>query len=317
VVCGGGFLNQVWNAAHRREKLFAILAVMLLAESIGKKTVFLGNTIGPFNESRNFYQMFFSKMKSASIAVRDSILSPFELRSIGIGNEPYNIIDDLYFISKEIDVFSQNVYEKTTQMFGEEDYIIIEQYMSLKDVEKSLEDYRLFSDDMKARHGLNVLFCALDGAYGGLYQGDLIARCAEKIHLWNRADDAFIPINDLVTLVKGAKFVLCQRYHLVVLALANNIPFVQALKDVCGDKRYYYTKSMGTIEKILDGMEFDEDLFFNLNFNEAMRRVASEFCDLRMAQLSLFGEKKRLNENAEYQNRISYIDREIRRTHSE
>lgn len=58
-VCGGGFLNRVWNAKHRKGKILSILGTMIIASEEHKKIVFGGNTFGPFDKSIEFYKSFF------------------------------------------------------------------------------------------------------------------------------------------------------------------------------------------------------------------------------------------------------------------
>jgi hypothetical protein len=312
IVSGGGFLNEVWYAEHRKSRLYAIASVMLLATAIGKKITILGNTIGPFGGSKGFYQMLFSKIKQATISIRDDILSPVEMRSIGIYNKTQQIIDDLYFINQDLVHCNNTSKKKLSKMLnGYSDYILIEQYLPIGEIEKTIDEYIIFADQMKKKYNIRVIFCAFDNAFGGMNQGTLIKKGAKNIELWNNKSDVFLPIDDIIMLIKGAKFVLCQRYHMTVLSLANNIPFIQVLKDVCGDKRYYYTKTMGTIEKVLNKLSFDETIFFEFEYLNAMKRVSEEFDKLCSIQRTLFGEKKKENEIFEYSNRTSFIKNQI------
>ena len=59
VVVGGGYFNDIWNANHRIKKLFSIIAPIIIANQMGKKIVFLGNTYGPFDQSKEFYSNLF------------------------------------------------------------------------------------------------------------------------------------------------------------------------------------------------------------------------------------------------------------------
>jgi hypothetical protein len=142
-------------------------------------------------------------------------------------------------------------------------------------------------------------------------QGIIITNYAKDIELWNDPNESLLPIEELVSLIKGARIVVCQRYHMAVISLANNIPFIQVLKDVCGDKRYYYTKTMGTIEKILHGLTFDEAIFFQMDFSNAMLKISEDLENIYIIQKTLFREIKKENEIKELANRKAFIETEI------
>src|SRR5690606_40104733 len=66
-----------------------------------------------------------------------------------------------------------------------------------------------------------------------------VQTCALPI-LFDITDRGYLPIEDAVAIVRHAELVISSRYHAVILALSVGTPFVSVLKDVLGDKQYYY-----------------------------------------------------------------------------
>ena len=93
---------------------------------------------------------------------------------------------------------------------------------------------------------------------------------------------------------------------MLVRCLANNIPVRQVLKDVCGDKNYYYTKAMGILSKIFNRGDIEEKIFLGLDFWNELVNVQENYKKYITSINSLYA--KRLDENKEWRTRHIYID---------
>lgn len=310
VVTGGGFLNRIWTANHRKAKLFSILSIMHLADKYRKEIILMGNTIGPFDESMEFFEMFLGTLKHPVWGIRDAVLSRRYLKRIGIDADVHDLPDDIYFLNQNLQFENGEVQEKLQRMTGGQSYILIELYDSLSEVENMLLDFKQFALQMYQKFHRIVIFVALDKKYGGYFQGKTIEKSWEespRIHMWNQEVMEYMPIEELAYLVKNASFVLCERYHLSVFSLAANTPFVQVLKDVCGDKRYYYIKTMGILKKILCGEEFQDSLFLQTSLHDALLLLGESITELEARQKQLFRQSKQKNEKEQYEVRKEYI----------
>lgn len=303
VVNGGGFLNHFWNAKHRQFKLFSIMAVILAAEQLNKKIVFLGNTYGPFGESAEFYKYFFGRLNNAIYASRDNLCSPLNMREIGINQEVTVLPDDLYFINHRL--LPDNIYGNFNG-----NYIILELYESIDYLERKISLINNFAKTVKSKYGLDVIFLPLDNGYGGQYQGEYLKKYNCNIELY-KFNNGFLPIEDAEILIKNAKLIVCHRYHLFVRAIANNIPVIHILKNVYGDKRYYYNKGIGMLNNILSNQEWSEFLFFSLDIESVFDKILNSLYDIVNSQKELFNIKKTDKEKILSQTRNEYIKNNI------
>ncbi len=313
VVTGGGFLNRIWTARHRKARLFAILSVIYLADMHGKEIVFMGNTIGPFEESEAFFSLFLSSLKHSTWAVRDQIMSGNCLKRLGIDTDVHDLPDDLYFLNSKLCAEPNGVLEKLQNLSEGRPYVLLELYHSLQEIEENMSDFQQFAAQMKQRFHRNVIFVALDQKYGGYLQGKMIEEAVPEIRMWNAQDMEYLPIEELVCLVQNASFVLCERYHLSVLALAHNTPFMQVLKDVCGDKRYYYIKAMGILEMFLEREKCQAAQFLQTSFQDALLLLRENITETEQKQKRLFNENKRRKEEAQREIRKAYIQTHLKK----
>ena len=303
VVSGGGFLNRLWNAKHRQHKLFSIMAVILIAEQLKKRIVFLGNTFGPFDDSFEMFRCFFGRLQNVVYATRDNLCSPMNMRSIGVSQEITVLPDDFYFINGRL---KKEALKNNTNG----SYIVLELYESIDFLDKNIEMIKEFVSAIKDKYNLNVLFLPLDREYGGQYQGEYILKSNCEIMLYD-LNLGFLPVEEACNVIKNAELIICQRYHLFVLSIANNIPVIQIFKDVCGDKRYYYNKSVGMLCNILFEQEWSESLFFSLSIESAFKNIMHNYYDIISAQKNLFNSKKKESEKRLLNKRLEYINRNI------
>jgi len=308
VVTGGGFINHFWNALHRKKRLLSMLAVILLAEQMQKRIVFLGNTIGPFDESLNFYQFLLGNLKHAVYAVRDDMFSAGQLRQLGIDDKIHSLPDDLYFMNPWLKEGVRCEDSIKNRILKYSPYIILEFYMSMEEVEKQQVRISSLISEIQEKYGYKVIFVALDQGFGGMNQGEYLQQNISNFLLWNQEDFEYMPIEELLLLVQNAKFIICQRYHLSVLALANNTPFLQILKDVCGDKRYYYVKTIGMITKVINRNRFNDTDFLSLSLEDVFEQVEEQLPEIIQRQKELFDQQKELREGVQFKLRKEFIN---------
>lgn len=301
VVVGGGYFNHLWNAKHRRAKLVSILAPILLASQFGKKIVFLGNTYGPFDESTELFSNIFNYLKNTVIASRDDLYSPANLRKLGYCKTIHNLPDDLYFLNNRL---KNNVVKK-------ENYILLELFCSMDEIEQNKYELIDFVQKIYSTYNLNVYVLPFDKGYGGEFQANKLKEFIDEIKIFNVSKDGFQRVENVLELVKNAKFILCNRYHLLVLAIANNIPVRQVLKSVCGDKRYYYSKSNGMLMRVFYNQIYDERLFLDVSLKNSLDDIILNFDNICMKQKSLYNEKKKKSEDKLLVERINYIKKFI------
>lgn len=301
VVVGGGYFNHLWNAKHRRTKLVSILAPILLASQLGKKIIFLGNTYGPFDESKELFSNIFNYLKNTVIASRDDLYSPANLRKLGYSETIYNIPDDLYFLNNRL--------KKTSAK--KENYILLELFCSIEELEENKHELIDFIHKIHSTYNLDVYVLPFDKGYGGEFQTNKLKEFTNEIKVFNVSEDGFQKIENVLELVQNAKFILCNRYHLLVLALANNVPVKQVMKSVCGDKRYYYSKSNGMLRKVFSNQIYDEKLFLDVSLNNSLKDIILNLNDICIKQKLLYNDKKKKSESKLLSERTKYIKKFI------
>ncbi|MCI8938504.1 MAG: polysaccharide pyruvyl transferase family protein [Dorea sp.] len=305
-VCGGGFFNRVWNAKHRKGKILSILGTMLIANEECKKIVFGSNTFGPFDESEEFYRNFFLSLQNVVYAARDDIYSISNLRKMGIKNEITLLPDDLYFLHEQLVIHQPNI-----QITLPEKYIVLELYCSLDEIKEHLDEIDTFIDLMNQRYKARVVFVSLDRGFGGEKQGELFEG-RKDLNVWQFGDDPYRKIEDVLYIVRHAQFVVCQRYHLFLFSIANNIPAYQILKDVCGDKRYYYAKSNGMLRQVFCNQEYEQNDYMAHSIREGIQEIAINFENLIQRQQNRFNYKKKQAEAQMKRIQREYIDKNVR-----
>nr|WP_304578772.1 polysaccharide pyruvyl transferase family protein [uncultured Acetatifactor sp.] len=300
-VCGGGYFNHVWNARHRKSKLLSMLGVILIAREEHKKIVFGGNTFGPFDASAEFFKSILLPLQNVIYAVRDDVYSVANLRQLGIGNDITLLPDDLYFLHNQFHKYIPHI-----EISLPERYMIMELYSPLDEIESKYSEIESFIYSMEFKYGLKVVFVSLDKGFGGEEQGARL-ESIHKLMIWHFGNQPYRKVEDVLYIVRRAQFVLCQRYHLFLFAIANNIPAYQLLKDVCGDKRYYYAKSGGLLKQVFQNQIYRESLFFAHDIVDGFREIIEHYQTLIYEQKNLFNQKKRDAEIEMKQNRLDYI----------
>ena len=302
VVCGGGYFNHIWNANHRKKKLFSILATILIANEQHKEIVFLGNTFGPFDNSAELFSNFFNCLNTdrLTLSVRDDVYSVPNLRRLGITFNISVLPDDLYFLSDSFKLNEQNIVNLP------ENYFIFEIYSSLDDIKEHLGELRDAFKAIKTKYNADVVLLPLDSCWGGAYQCEFIKQQIPEVTLI-LPDSGFLPVEKLVHIVDNAKLVICQRYHLFLTALSRNVPCLQIMKEVCGDFRYYYCKTKGLLNQVFSEQIYDEALFMYENACNALSKVVNSMCDIISLEKSYFNSEKIKSEQEMLKLRKEYL----------
>lgn len=300
LVSGGGYFNHAWNARHRRGKLLSIMAVILTANMLHKRIIFSGNTFGPFEGSEKTFSNFFADLDYPIYFARDNMYSAFNMRKIG-ENRPVGVLpDDIYFLDSRFYSFTPCCREMPS------DYLVLELYASVDEIRENADDIKCFAKMIKDRWKLDMVLLPLDKEFGGAYQAKLINEIVPNSFLYGLGKDEYRKVEDVIYVIRHAKFVLCQRYHMFLFALANHIPGIQILKDVGGDKRYYFAKTSGLLKQVFEKQSYREDLFMATNVRQGMQTVTDSLDIVIANQKRLFC----ANEEAEkrmYERRKNFL----------
>lgn len=272
LVNGGGYFNSLWSMPHRIERLVKIMVPVLVAERMGKKIVFSGNGYGPFGDSAEFFSCFFNSLKKVVFQCRDELYSPVWMRQLGVESEKLNFIpDDLLLINDNLSDLPLSFEIKNRN------YVVLETYLPTDFIEENIDVFIKFSNKMSVNFGLGVVFLPFHLGRGGVEQGLVLNRYLDNFEFLDISSKGYLPIQDAINIIDNAALVLSNRYHAVVLALKCATPTVSVLKDVIGDKRYYYNKNRGVVDQVLQGAPIMENFYFSLDYLDALDYVVDNF----------------------------------------
>lgn len=268
-VNGGGYFNSLWTMPHRIEKLVQIIAPALVAATSNVPVVFTANGYGPFRGDTEFFAALFGSLPNARFGARDTILSPYWLNQAGVASDRvYTLPDDLLFIDDRLTPEREPRVGK---------YVLMETYLPTDFIAENFSHFERFAQRMANDHGLRVVFVPFNIGHGGADQGQLLADRLEGVEYFDISGRGYLPIEDAVALVRGAELVISSRYHAVILALSVGTPFVSVLKDVLGDKQYYYGKNVGALAGVLQGQPHDLRDYYFMDYVEALDAVVVDF----------------------------------------
>ncbi|MDN3715958.1 polysaccharide pyruvyl transferase family protein [Vibrio breoganii] len=254
VVSGGGYLNDLWFNWSRRDDLYKIFIPIFAAIREKTKIVFTANGFGPFDTSAPFYEIIFSDLKksNAIISSRDDKYSPLYLNKLGV-TEFVALPDDLYLVN-------ENIMDNVDKNYNDNGYILIEMYGGLEykkdNIAKIIKKYN--------EDGYFVKFVSFDVDESVLPTlGEFEGEGFEIV----RFKDGYLQIEKIIELIKGARLVICNRYHALVLAVTNSVPVINIIKPVY-DYRYYQNKNVGVLDRAFKGLSFDELDFISFDFDK-------------------------------------------------
>lgn len=279
VVNGGGYFNELWCQPHRLERTLQLLVPILIADAMGIRTVFTGNTYGPFGARSRFLEPILASLRHAVFCARDRITSIAALRRLGLPEDRIKYVPDDLFILNE------GLSHGTSGLDLPERYVVFETYRPLPTLLEHREQLERFGRRM-AGEGCEVVVLPMYSGRGGEEQ----AAWLTNEFGWHRVElnPGYLPIAEAQQVVRGAELVMCDRYHGLVLALANGIPAVHALREVQGDMWYYFSKSLGIIDTALDGVQYRYRDFMGTNYAATLQRVAEDFRGIKQRQQEWF-----------------------------
>lgn len=267
---GGGYLNSLWTQPHRFERLVQIIVPALVAATHNIPVKFTANGYGPFRGDTEFFASFFGFLPGAKFGMRDSLLSPHWLNTAGVQRDQvYPLPDDLLFIEEELAPVRQPPQQK---------YILMETYLPTSFLEENLSHFADFTREVADRYGMSVIFLPFNLAHGGVEQGEYLAARLPGLETVDISGRGYLPIEEAVSLVRNAELVISSRYHAVILALSVGTPIVSVLKDVLGDKQYYYGKNVGALRGVLEDHPHDLRDYFFMEYVDALEAVIAD-CD--------------------------------------
>lgn len=287
IVNGGGYFNALWSMPHRIIRLIKIIAPILIANQLNKKIMFTGNSYGPFEKDADFFGSIFNTLNNTTFGCRDSLYSPMWMRQIGVDNKQLRYIpDDLFLINDEI------LTQKVSTYVKNKDYIVMETYLPLSFIKSNIDRFKDFSHKMFERYGLCIVFLPLNLEHGGMQQAKYLLEVLENYEFIDISKKGYLPIQDAVEVIRNAQLVVSSRYHALVVALSTETPTISVLKDVMGDKRYYYNKNSGMLRLALNGTDFDERYYLRLDYLETLDFIVNNF--------NAIVEQQKKNYNAQY-----------------
>lgn len=286
MVNGGGYFNELWSKPHRISRLLKIIAPILIANQLNKKIAFSGNSFGPFGSNADFFLGIFGRLTNAIFHCRDNLYSPLWLRQLGIDSAKINYLPD------DLLIVNQQIYELKTEVdIKVNRYIVMENYLPVEFLETNMDHFIDFSKTMYERYGLSIVFLPFHLANGGMNQAELLGQNLDHYQFVDLSRYGFLPLQDAIHVISGAELVISSRYHALVLAVGTRTPIINVLKDVVNDKRYYYNKSVGVLQEVLQGIPFDERLYIGTDYIETLNHVKNHFDEIRDMQLANYNEQ--------------------------
>lgn len=219
----------------------------------------MAQTFGPFNVSRDMFLNFFAYIQgNCTFVTRDIFYSEKYLKMFGIQNF-CNSCDDLFFLHESL-----NDVDDKPEVEGK--YVLLEFFMHTNDIESHVPVIKEIQDFVKEYFDAKLVFVPLDKDFGGSIQGGILKKWIPEIVVYDVFNEtSFLPIKKMENIVKNSQFVICQRYHLLLTALRNSVPCMQMLKDVCGNKQYYFNKAYGLLSYMF-GNKIKEEYFLLESF---------------------------------------------------
>ena len=284
VVNGGGYFNSLWSLPHRLPKLFSILVPVYIALDIGKKIVFSANGFGPFVDSSLFFERIFKDLEGVTFNCREKILSPSVLRGMGVEEEQLKYLpDDLLFINERLTVNENYGLDIQSNFF------VFETYRPVEEIKLDIEKYRNFFLRVKEQSGASPIFIPFYEGRGGGDQAELFESELGVPRLTSNTD-SYVAIDRVINLISRAQFVLSDRYHAVVLSLAQGTPCFSVVRPVLGSNEYYYNKIYGLLKEVLGDLEQPYGTYMFNTTDDAFKTLGAELDNKIFSQKTIYSE---------------------------
>ncbi|WP_078594301.1 polysaccharide pyruvyl transferase family protein [Evansella clarkii] len=291
VISGGGWINHFWT--ERLEKLYKIMAPILVARQQEKKVVFTANGIGPFDETKEFYRYFFGYIKGAKIAIRDNYCSLSHLMEAGIESKDVDYLpDDMYLVNPTI------VNKELHREIQQKNYIVMETFYPMELLRDNEQELINFSKKIYEKYGYSIVLLPYDLVEYGSDQAKYLHKIMEQTEIYNIDEIGYLPIQDAISIIKNAKLMITARYHGLVLSLSVETPVIFRLYDKRGDFRYTYNKGMGMLRTAFEGIEFCETDFLQKDLINILNIIESNVQNVINKQKKLYSSKRYVENKA-------------------
>lgn len=287
IVNGGGYFNGLWSMPHRIEKLTKIIVPILMANQLNKEIIFTGNGYGPFGEDEEFFSSIFNVLKNVSYGSRDNLYSPIWLNKLGVRSESIELIpDDLLIVNSKLKNLPLNFYLQSNN------YIVMETYLSLDYLKENIHLIKSFSEYLKEKHNLDIVFLPLNLEHGGMDQALYLKGELNNFEFVDIRETGYLPIQDAENIIHNAELVICSRYHALVFALSNKTPVISVLKEVMENKKYYYNKNFGVMRQVFENMPIHEHLYLADDYIKSLEYIQNHFEEIIQYQKNNYLDEK-------------------------
>ncbi|HRO31310.1 polysaccharide pyruvyl transferase family protein [Citricoccus sp.] len=306
VVNGGGYFNELWCQPHRVIKMLKMIAPILIAEDLGIRVVFTGNSYGPFGPRSAFLINILASLRNAVFYARDRVGSIAELHAIGVPESRVRFVpDDLFILNDRLNL-------RRRELELPDSYVAFETYQPIDVLASRRHVLERFDAQMSGR-GLEVVTVPMYAGRGGQDQAEWLAR--EFGWRMSSLDSGYLTLEDAREVISRARILLSERYHGLVLALANSTPAVHALRSVMDDKWYYYRKSLGIIDTALRGVPYSQREFMATDPFQALDRVGTDLEEIQRVQGEWFNKGLQANIEVARETRRRMLEDIIGREH--
>lgn len=258
IVSGGGYFNDLWYEWTRKDDLFKIIVPIIIASQLKKKIIFTANGFGPFDRSKAFYSMIFKEAERAGaiFSCRDDKLSPLYLSELGVFN--FNELPDDLYIQDSL-LLKSKIHEK----YGK--YSVLELYGNRTDLEDNID---LLREHVARQYekGIKTVFMPFDADEK---TKSYLCKNINSEGFVVYEQKSYLKLDDAIAMLSHAEFVICNRYHALVLAVSNKTPVFNVIKSV-GDLRYYYNKNAGFLDRTFCSENLDYSCFIKESLKEVL-----------------------------------------------
>ena len=281
-ICMGGF--QDWRHLY----------MLKWAKHCGKPLAYFGRSIGPFPESAEIERQF--KSLSYEMLHYFSFLSLRDNKSCQLAKEigvPYvSTVDSAFLESPSVDVPYEikMAIENRPYMVFVPNYLLWHYAYSGKFTIDELVDF--YCDVIrliwKERADMSIVMLPQTFSQGGMHDDvNLFRMIAEKLNDRRIVVTADCYSSDIQqTVIRNAEYLIGARYHSIVFAINNNVPFISlsyehkmsGLLETLGlsDNQVDFTNVMLSAENRQSCLQRLEEMLPHLQKNDAAQKLAKE-----------------------------------------
>ena len=302
VVSGGGWIDDVW--CKRTAKFFKVFTPIIIATQLGIPIRFMAQGIGPVKELEDTLRLFLNYCRKDTVfALRDDYCSPVFLNVLV--NEKYPIRylpDDLAIINQSLAAS----FEKSSYKI-DSPYVVLVINDEINSFTHNIEIFQQFCEMLQRKYKYKIVILPFDLVWFGEEQSNLLHQCVPESILIDIHEKKFVPIEDTVSIIRGAELVLTGRHHAAVIAMWTHTPFVLKLDN--NRHHYAYNKAYGVYSTFTTNIQYDESLFIKTEWSEVFECIEKHCENILNLQKKVF-ENVEYDKNYQklYKQRIDYIE---------